>query len=147
VSDGEQVTDNPTGWIQSHIRNYVESGGKRGHRWSGMNTLLLTTRGRKTGLWRRTALIYGRDGDRLVVVGSNGGNVRHPQWFLNLLADPRVRVQVGPDEFDARASPAISDERPRLWTLMASIFPTYTRYAERTSREIPVVVIQPESRR
>ena len=71
------VTDSPVGWVNAHVRRYVESGGASGHRWSGTDTLLLTTRGRRTGLLRRTALIYGRDDDRFVVVGSNGGKAVH----------------------------------------------------------------------
>jgi F420H(2)-dependent quinone reductase len=69
----EQVHDSPTGWVAAHVRRYLDSGGTQGHRWNGVDTLLITTRGRKTGQLRRTALIYGRDGDRYVVVGSNGG--------------------------------------------------------------------------
>ncbi len=73
------MTESPVGWVHAHVRRYVESGGMRGHRWSGTDALLLTTRGRRTGLLRRTALIYGRDDDRFVVVGSNGGKARHPE--------------------------------------------------------------------
>jgi hypothetical protein len=88
----EEVFDNPTGWVNKHIRGYVASDGKRGHRWNGVNTLLLTTRGRKSGTLRRTALIYGRDGDRYLVVGSRGGAQQHPAWYLNLVANPEVAV-------------------------------------------------------
>lgn len=138
-----EVTDSPVGWVHAHVRRYVESGGSRGHRWSGTDTLLLTTRGRRTGLLRRTALIYGRDGDRFVVVGSNGGKARHPEWYLNLQHDPEVRVQVGAEVFDARAEPATGATRERLWAVMAAIFPEYDRFRTRTAREIPVVVITP----
>ena len=137
------VTDSPVGWVHAHVRRYVESGGSRGHRWSGCDTLLLTTRGRRTGLLRRTALIYGRDGDRLVVVGSNGGKARHPDWYLNLQHDPEVRVQVGAEVFDARAEPATGATRERLWAVMVEIFPEYDRFRTRTAREIPVVGIVP----
>src|SRR5918999_702696 len=129
----EEVVDNPKGWVNAHIRRYVESDGKRGHRWSGVNTLLLTTRGRKSGKLRRTALIYGTDGDRYLVVGSKGGSERHPSWYLNLLANPDVEVQVGADTFPARARPATEEERPRLWGIMTSIWPEYDRYQGRTS--------------
>lgn len=138
-----EVYDNPVGWVSQHIRRYVESDGTRGHRWSGMETLLLTTVGGKTGKLRRTALIYGRDGARYVVVGSNGGKPEHPKWYLNLLESPEVYVQVGPHKYVARARPADGDERPRLWEMMVSIFPEYERFRSRTSREIPVVPIEP----
>lgn len=139
----EEITDSPTGWVAKHIREYVETGGRRGHRRWGVDHLLLTTRGRRSGQLRRTALIYGRDGDRYVVVGSSGGQPRHPAWVLNLLADPQVRVQVGAETFPARAYPAEGEEKERLWLLMAGIWPDYDRYRRRTSRDIPVVILQP----
>jgi deazaflavin-dependent oxidoreductase (nitroreductase family) len=138
----QEPIDNPTGWVNRHIRSYVESGGKRGHRWQGADTLLLITRGRKSGELRRTALIYGRDGDRFVVVGSNGGSSTHPAWYLNLVADPDVTVQVGEEVLEARARDATPDERPRLWELMTGIWPDYGNYQRRTDRQIPVVVIE-----
>ena len=68
-------------WVAEHIRRYVETDGRRGPRWSGMDTLLLTTRGRRTGLRRRTALICGRSEGAYIVVASNGGKDRDPQWY------------------------------------------------------------------
>ena len=138
----EQVHDSPKGWVGRHVREYVETDGRKGHRWSGVDTLLLTTRGRKTGKLRRTALIYGRDGDRHLVVASSGGSRSHPSWYLNLAANPDVEVQVGPERFAARAVTASPKERPRLWRLMTSIWPEYDRYQTRTAREIPVVVLE-----
>jgi deazaflavin-dependent oxidoreductase (nitroreductase family) len=138
----EEVVDSPVRWVADHIRRYVESGGRRGHRWSGANTLLITTRGRKTGTRYRTALIYGRDGERYVVVGSNGGKRQHPNWYLNLLANPDVEVQAGADKFRAVARPATAAERPRLWEQMTAIWPEYERYQAKVEREIPVVVIE-----
>jgi deazaflavin-dependent oxidoreductase (nitroreductase family) len=120
----------------------VASDGKSGHQWSGVNTLLLTTRGRKTGKLRRTALIYGRDGDRFLVVASKGGSHQHPNWYLNLRDHPEVHVQVGADKFVAKARTAVGKERSRLWGLMAAIWPQYERYQKRTSREIPVVLLE-----
>jgi deazaflavin-dependent oxidoreductase (nitroreductase family) len=141
--DGQQVFDNPTGWVAEHIRRYVESDGAKGHRYYGHDTLLLTTRGRRSGRLRRTALYYGRDGDRYVLVGSNGGSRRHPAWYFNVLADPNVLVQVKAERFAAVARPATAAERPRLWELMTQIFPTYADYQQRSKRELPVVVVEP----
>jgi deazaflavin-dependent oxidoreductase (nitroreductase family) len=142
VAEKEEVVDSPTGWVNAHIRRYVESDGGKGHRWYGVDTLLVTTRGRRSGQLRRTALIYGRDGDRFVVVGSNGGARKHPSWYVNLRDHPEVEVQVGPDKFAARARPATGAERTRLWRLMASIFPQYDSYQKKTSREIPLVIVE-----
>lgn len=136
------VTDSPTGWVARHIREYVETDGRKGARKWGMNILLLTTRGRRSGLLRRTALIYGMDGDRYLVVPSNGGSARHPAWYLNLLDDPKVEVQVKADKFSAMARVATEREKPELWNRMVSIFPTYRDYQAKTKRVIPVVIIE-----
>ena len=138
----KEIFDSPTDWVASHVRSYVESGGAKGHQFYGNDTLLLTTRGRRTGRLRRTALIYGRQNEEYVVVGSNAGSADHPFWYLNLLAEPRVQVQVGAEVFPATARPATVAERPALWTLMTSLFPTYKQYQKKTAREIPIVVIQ-----
>jgi deazaflavin-dependent oxidoreductase (nitroreductase family) len=136
------VIDSPRGWVNKHIQRYLATGGADGHEWQpGVPTLLLTTRGRRSGQLRRTALIYGRAGDAYVVVASQGGDPRHPAWYLNLEADPDVHVQVRADEFDARARTATGEERARLWREMARIWPAYDDYQGRTDREIPVVVL------
>ncbi|MEV1011268.1 nitroreductase family deazaflavin-dependent oxidoreductase [Streptomyces sp. NPDC049881] len=134
--------DSPTAWVADHIRRYVETDGRDGHDWNGVPTLLLTTKGRTSGEWRRTALIYGTDGDAYVVVGSQGGRPEHPSWYLNLAADPEVRVQVWGDRFTARARTATPEERARLWPRMAEIFPQYDEYQSKTTREIPVVILE-----
>jgi len=138
----EEILDSPTGWVAKHIREYVESDGERGHKWNGVPTLLLTTRGRRSGKLRRTALIYGRDGDDYLLVASVGGADRHPAWYLNLSGDPDVTVQVGAETFRARARTATPAEKPRLWPLMTAIWPAYDSYQTKTAREIPVVVLE-----
>jgi deazaflavin-dependent oxidoreductase (nitroreductase family) len=143
----EEVFDSPTRWVAQHVRRYVESDGKSGHRWSGVHTLLLTTRGRTSGKLRRTALIYSRDGDRYLVVASKGGAEQHPSWYLNLVENPDVEVQVGADRFLARARTATTKEKPRLWRIMASIWPEYDRYQARSSRDIPVVILEKVAKR
>jgi deazaflavin-dependent oxidoreductase (nitroreductase family) len=137
------VQDSPKDWVKSHIDKYVKTGGEEGHEWQpGVYTLLLTTTGRKSGEQRRTALIYQPDGDNYAVVASNGGSQGHPTWYLNLLADPNARVQVGADEFVARARTASAEERPRLWALMNEVWPAYNEYQTKTDREIPVVILE-----
>ncbi|MDP9844404.1 nitroreductase/quinone reductase family protein [Streptosporangium lutulentum] len=138
----EEVLDNPTAWVAKHIRTYIETDGRKGHLYNGMTTLLLSTRGRRSGLLRRTALIYGQDGDRYLLVASNGGSANHPAWYLNLSDDPGVEIQVGPDKFAARARTATAEEKPELWRKMAEIFPTYDSYQAKAGREIPLVIIE-----
>lgn len=137
------VIDSPVRWVADHVRRYAESDGKDGHRWSGVHTLLITTRGRKTGKLHRTALIYGEDGDRYVIVASKGGAEHHPEWYLNLSENPEVHLQIGAEKFVARGRAAEGQERERLWELMVSIWPDYENYQARTSRQIPVVVLEP----
>jgi deazaflavin-dependent oxidoreductase (nitroreductase family) len=139
-----EVTDSPRDWVNQHVQRYVASGGEDGHEWRpGVPTLLLTTTGNKSGLQRRTALIYARDGGGYLVVASNGGSQGHPAWYRNLDADPHVRVQVGAEEFEATARTATGDERARLWPLTTAVWPAYDEYQTKTEREIPVVVLTP----
>jgi deazaflavin-dependent oxidoreductase (nitroreductase family) len=132
----------PPGWQQEHARRYLESGGQDGHVWEGVTTLLLTTTGRRSGQPRTTPLIYGRDGDRYLVVASRGGAPQHPAWYENLAARPEVTIQVMADRFPARARTASPTERPALWKRMAAIWPPYDEYQARTAREIPVVILE-----
>lgn len=140
--EDEAVVNSPTGWVAKHIRSYVETGGKKGHLYHGMPSLLLTTRGRKSGRLRRTALIYGRDDDRYLIVASNGGARNHPSWYLNLVEHPEVGVQAGAEKFAARARTATAEEKPKLWQAMVSIFPRYDSYQKKAGRDIPVVVLE-----
>jgi deazaflavin-dependent oxidoreductase (nitroreductase family) len=125
-----------------HIRRYRETDGEVGYLWNGATCLLLTTIGRTSGQPRTSALICGFDGDDCVVVASQGGAPTHPQWYRNLVAHPEVQVQVKADRFAAVARTAEGPERERLWRLMTGIWPNYDAYAERTTRIIPVVVLE-----
>ena len=136
----EEIIDSPTGWVSNHIQTYLAG---TGYDYHGFPSLLLTTRGRRSGKLRRTPLIFGRHGDSYVVVGSNGGGDDHPLWYLNIEADPSVEVQVHEEVFAAVARDATPAERPGLWALMVGIFPTYDTYRQKTEREIPVVVLTP----
>ena len=132
----------PRPWFAEHVDRYIATDGEDGHDWNGRPTLLLTTRGRRSGEAHTLPLIYGRDGDRLLIVASRGGAPNHPSWYLNLLADPEVEVQVKGDRFRARARTAGPDEKPGLWKTMVGEWPEYDAYQERTEREIPVVVLE-----
>lgn len=140
------IHDSPTEWVRDHIRRYVESKGVDGHDWNGVPCCLLTTRGRRSDRWVRSALIYGRDGDSVVLVASKGGAPENPLWFENLHAHPEVWMQVGADEYWGRArvvDPVTeADLRSRLWSAMTRIWPAYDEYqAKAPHRIIPVVVV------
>ncbi|HEY2442732.1 MAG TPA: nitroreductase family deazaflavin-dependent oxidoreductase [Streptosporangiaceae bacterium] len=127
---------------EEHVRRYVETDGQEGHDWNGVPVLILTTTGRRSGQQRSTPLIYGRHGEDYLVVASKGGADEPPAWYLNLEAHPQVQVQVWGDKFTARARTATPDEKPDLWTTMAAIWPDYDNYQRKTTRTIPVVVLE-----
>jgi deazaflavin-dependent oxidoreductase (nitroreductase family) len=141
-----EVSDSPVSWVAEHTRRYLETGGRDGHEWRpGVPTLLLTTTGRRSGVKRRTALIYGRDSADFVVVASKGGSPEHPAWYRNLQADPNVEIQVFDKVVPATAHTATGAERERLWALMRQIWPAYDEYQKKTDRQIPVVVLTPHA--
>ena len=128
---------------EEHVRRYRETNGQVGHIWRrGAKTLLLTTKGRKTGEPRTTPLIYEVAARGYVIVASNGGAPKHPGWYRNLVKEPRVELQVKGEVFPARARTATGEERERLWKLAAKQWPDYDAYQTRTDREIPVVVLE-----
>jgi deazaflavin-dependent oxidoreductase (nitroreductase family) len=127
---------------QEHVDRYRATDGEEGHDWRGSQTLLLTTRGRRSGEPRTTPLIYAPHGEDLMVVASKGGSPAPPAWYLNLSEDPAVEVQVKGDRFRARARTASAEEKPEMWRTMASEWPAYDEYQSKTDREIPVVVLE-----
>jgi deazaflavin-dependent oxidoreductase (nitroreductase family) len=110
----------------------------------GMNRdrlLLLTTTGAKSGTARTTPMMFHRDGDRLLVIASNVGARTHPDWYLNLVANPDVVVEVGDERFEATAVPLTGGERDRLWSMLKENYPFFAEHEAKTSREIPVVAL------
>jgi deazaflavin-dependent oxidoreductase (nitroreductase family) len=103
----------------------------------------LTTKGRRSGEPRTTPLIFAKDGERYLIVASQGGAPKHPLWYLNLLETPEVKIQVLSEQFRAMAHTATEDEKPRLWKLVTETWPNYNVYQTRTDRVIPLVVLDP----
>lgn len=139
-------------WIRDHVSRYLATNGEDGYLWDAsigggkgmVPTLLLTTTGRKSGRELTLPLIFGRSGPDYVVVASKGGAPNHPAWYLNLQANPAVRVQVKADKFGARAHTASGAERDKLWKTMVQIYAPYEDYQKKTQRQIPVVVLRPQ---
>ncbi len=119
---------------------YRRSGGRfsllhiAGSRGAALPTLLLTTKGHKTGQPRTTPVLYLEDGDRVVVVGSNFGQPRHPAWSTNLLAEPQAMIQIHTDEKNVRARLASENEKRLLWPRLLELYPTWEAYTDRTDR-------------
>jgi deazaflavin-dependent oxidoreductase (nitroreductase family) len=128
---------------EEHVRVYRDTNGETGYLWNGVPTLLLTSKGRLTAQPRTIPIIYTPYGKSYVVIASKGGSPTHPKWYLNVLAEPRVHVQVKADRFEAVARTAESPERERLWAEAIKAWPNYDVYQSRTTRRIPVVVLEP----
>ena len=130
---------------QDHVDRYLATDGEEGHDWQGTPTLILWTKGRRSGESRATPLIYQRFGDDYLVVASKGGAETHPAWYLNLEVDPEVEAQVMGNRFRAHARTATPQERPEMWRTMTKVWPDYDEYQTKTDREIPVVVLERRS--
>jgi deazaflavin-dependent oxidoreductase (nitroreductase family) len=103
--------------------------------------LLLTTTGRRSGRPVTTPMMFHRDGDRVLVMASNIGAPRHPDWYLNLVADPLVHVEVGDASYDAAAAPLEGEDRERTWSMIKRTYPFFADHEKATTREIPVVAL------
>lgn len=124
------------------VEEFRANGGKVGGRFANSQLLLLHTTGAKSGQPRLTPLAYLADGNRLVVIASNGGASRHPAWYHNLVANPKVGVEVGTEQFYATATVAQEPERTRLFDTMAARSPAFAGYQKKAApRVIPVIVL------
>lgn len=140
----------PASTLRFHRWIYIRSDGRIGPGMIGAWTLLLRTVGRKTGQWRTSALVFARDGERIILAASNDGKDAAPAWFHNLRANPEVQVQVGRHRFAGTATVIESSdaEYPRLWELMnGTNNRRYDAYQSKTSRPIPLVAIVPSAKR
>jgi F420H(2)-dependent quinone reductase len=126
-----------------HRRVYRLTGGTIGGRIANMPVLLLTTIGRKSGRPRTQPLTYTRTTDGYAVIASKGGAAQHPFWYLNLRANPVAQVTIGRDRQKVRAREAEGEERELLWRQLADVYSGYDNYAQKTSRRIPVIVLEP----
>ena len=151
MSDARLAPNLPD-WMVQHANRYLESGGTDGHMYRitlegrpelTVPSLLLTTKGRKTGDRFIFPLFYGRTGRGYFIVASKGGAPEHPGWYRNILADPLVEIQVGTETLTARARTATGEERAKLWQESLEFWPPYADYQKKTEREIPVVVLDP----
>ena len=130
-------------WVtRIHRGVYRSTGGRVGARLNGLDMVLLTTTGRKSGQPRTLPLACLRDGDDWIVVASNGGQDFHPAWWLNLQANPRAQAQLGRETRSIVAHEATDDDRARLWPLLKQQNSAYTKYEKKTDRRIPVVVLR-----
>ena len=147
---GAKMPENLPQWMKDHVDRYLKSGGKDGHMFTTPNqpglsvpSLLLVTKGRKTGKKHLFPLFYGEAGKSYFLVASKGGAPDHPGWYKNILANPEVELQVGTKTMKAKARTASGAERQKLWDNAITWWPPYFDYQKKTQREIPVVVLDP----
>ena len=139
-AEHEPITND---FVRDHVRRYESTDGADGGLMpNGSRVVLLTTVGRRSGKVRKSPLVRVVDGDRYVVIASMGGAPKHPEWYLNLVAEPSVTLQDGAERHELSARTAAGAERARLWALAVDQWPDYAAYQEMTDREIPVVVLE-----
>lgn len=129
-------------WNAGIIDEFRANAGTVGGPFEGAPMLILHTTGARSGSERVHPLVYQADGDRLVIFGSKGGAPTHPGWYHNLVANPEVTVEVGTETIALRARVAEGDERERLWTRQKQVMPGFADYEAKTSRQIPVVILE-----
>jgi len=130
-------------WNKQIIDEFRANAGKVGGPFENTPIMLLHSTGRKSGKQYVNPLAYQQlDGDAIAVFGSKGGTPTHPEWYRNVLANPTVSVEVGTDKWDATAREAEGEERERIWTKQKKEFPGFADYEQRTTRRIPVIVLE-----
>ncbi|MET7522436.1 nitroreductase family deazaflavin-dependent oxidoreductase [Streptomyces sp. NPDC005248] len=133
----------PEQWVRDQVELFESSEGAEGTMMRGMPVIILTTRGAKSGKIRKTPLMRVEHDGAYAVVASLGGAPRHPVWYHNITADPRVELQDGPVRQDMNAREVTGDEKRMWWERAVEAFPDYADYQEKTDRQIPVLVLEP----
>lgn len=135
---------NQNGWNTAIIKEFRANAGKVGGPFLGKTLLILHTIGAKSGQEHINPVAYITDGDRFVIIASKGGAPTNPDWYYNLVAHPQVTVEVGTEQFTARASLATEPERTRLYDKMVEMMPGFADYQKKTTRIIPVIILSRE---
>jgi F420H(2)-dependent quinone reductase len=135
----------PSGWVRDQVELFEGSGGTEGTTLldTGMPVVIVTNLGARTGKVRKTPLMRVEHDGSYAAVASMGGAPKHPVWYYNLLANPRVELQDGPKKLDMVARELEGDERAQWWERAVAAYPPYAEYQTRTSRQIPVFVLEP----
>jgi F420H(2)-dependent quinone reductase len=131
-------------WSRKQADRIESSGGTEGTELQGKPVILLTSVGNKSGKLRKTPLMRVEHDGRYAAVASLGGAPKHPVWYHNLVANPRVEVQDGPVKQDMVAREVSGDEKAEWWARAVEAFPNYAEYQAKTERQIPVFVLEPE---
>ncbi|GAB7035118.1 nitroreductase family deazaflavin-dependent oxidoreductase [Streptomyces sp. NPDC021749] len=133
----------PTPWVREQVEEYESSGGTRGTTIRGLPVVVLTTRGARSGKIRKSPVMRVEHEGTYAVVASLGGAPKNPLWYHNVVADPRVELQDGPVRRDMTAREVSGEEKAVWWGRAVEAFPDYDAYQKKTTREIPVFVLEP----
>ena len=140
--DGE-YEPSPSSWAREQVERYERSGGTQGTTLQGKPVVVVTSKGARSHKLRKTPLMRVEHDGTYAVVASLGGAPRHPLWYYNLKANPHVELQDGPVRREMRAREATGEERAIWWQRAVEAWPDYANYQNRTSRQIPVFVLEP----
>jgi deazaflavin-dependent oxidoreductase (nitroreductase family) len=132
----------PNDFNRGIIDEFRANGGRVGGRFDGAPMLILHTTGAKSGAERENPLVYAQRGDDVVVFASKAGAPTHPAWYLNLVANPDASIEIGTETRQVRARVAEGDERDEIWSRQKAAMPGFAEYEQKTSREIPVVILE-----
>jgi len=131
----------PNEFNRGVIAEFRANEGKVGGPFAGAPMILVTHTGAKSGKEYTTPLVYSKDGDAVVIIASKAGAPDDPQWYRNMVANPPVKVEIGTESYAAVAREAKGDERDRLYAAQAAMMPNFDEYAAKTTRTIPVIVL------
>ncbi|MGW6374904.1 nitroreductase family deazaflavin-dependent oxidoreductase [Rhodococcus sp. NPDC055112] len=134
----------PTKWSADQAALYESSGGTKGTTMQGKPVVLLTTKGARSGKLRKAPLMRVEHEGEYAIVASLGGAPKHPVWYHNVIADPHVELQDGPDKRDMIAREVTGDEKAVWWERAVAVWPDYAEYQKKTDRQIPVFVLTPQ---
>jgi deazaflavin-dependent oxidoreductase (nitroreductase family) len=139
----DEYAASPEQWVRDQVAEYESTGGAEGNTLRGRPVIILTTRGNKTGKIRKTPLMRVEHDGKYAVVASRGGAPTHPVWYHNLVADPHVQLQDGPQPKQYLAREVEGSERDEWWARAVEAWPDYAEYQTKTDRRIPVFVLEP----
>jgi deazaflavin-dependent oxidoreductase (nitroreductase family) len=143
MSSAEEYAPSPTGWVRDAVAKIEAAGDTAAGQWGPLGIVLLTMRGAKTGKVRKVPLMRVEHDGRYLAVGSDGGAAKHPVWYYNLLADPKITLQDRTESRPMIARELTGDERAEWWERATAVFPNYLEYQVKTDRLIPLFLLEP----
>ncbi|GAA1599422.1 nitroreductase family deazaflavin-dependent oxidoreductase [Kribbella sancticallisti] len=143
MSSDQDYAPSPTGWVRNAVAKIEAAGDTKAGQWGPLGVVLLTMRGAKTGKLRKVPLMRVEHEGKYLAVGSDGGAAKHPVWYYNLLADPKITLQDRTESRPMIARELTGDERAEWWERAIEVFPNYREYQRKTDRLIPVFLLEP----